>query len=88
MGMVCFEGDALKILIEEISDRIKVDKKITHDRWITPEHAMELLNIRKTTLQKLRKGGQITYTQPQKKTILYDYESIMNYLDNSAIKKF
>ena len=35
----------------------------------------------KTTMQKLRDTGAIRYTQPQKKIILYNYDSIMEYLD-------
>lgn len=56
---------------------------------MSPERAMDILNIKsKTTLQKLRDEGSITFTQPQKKIILYDYDSIMKYLDNHTKPSF
>jgi hypothetical protein len=56
--------------------RIKLSQKITEDKWISPEKAMEKLRIKsKTTLQKLRDEGRIRFTQPDKKIILYDSDS-------------
>ena len=89
MEVICLQDEAFYQLIEEVVDRLKEKKNITQDKWITPERAMELLNIKsKTTLQKLRDEGSITFTQPQKKIILYDYDSIMKYLGNHIQKSF
>jgi hypothetical protein len=83
MEVICLQDEAFYKLIEEVVDRIKEKQNKTQDKWVSPERAMELLNIKsKTTLQKLRDTGEITFTQPQKKIILYDYDSLMNYLDN------
>lgn len=83
MEVICLQDEAFYKLIEEVVDRIKEKQNITQDKWVSPERAMELLNIKsKTTLQKLRDKGEITFTQPQKKIILYDYDSLMAYLDN------
>lgn len=50
---------------------------------------MRLLNIKsKTTLQKLRDEGRIRYTQPEKKIILYDRDSIDAYLENNSKDTF
>jgi len=38
----------------------------------------------KTTLQKLRDGGKIRFSQPEKKIILYDLKSIYSYLDQNV----
>ena len=38
----------------------------------------------KTTLQKLRDEGKIRFSQPEKKIILYDLQSIYSYLDHNA----
>ena len=47
------------------------------------------VNIKsKSTLQKLRDEGSITFTQPQKKIILYDYDSIMKYLNKHKKDQF
>ncbi len=83
MEVICLQDEAFYKLIEEVVDRIKEKQNITQDKWVSPERAMEILNIKsKTTLQKLRDNGEIVFTQPQKKIILYDYESLMEYLDN------
>ncbi len=89
MEVICLEDEAFYQLIEEVVDRLKEKKNITQDKWVSPDRAMEILNIKsKTTLQKLRDEGSITFTQPQKKIILYDYDSIMKYLNNYTKKSF
>ncbi|MEP7218857.1 MAG: helix-turn-helix domain-containing protein [Bacteroidota bacterium] len=50
---------------------------------------MRLLNIKsRTTLQKLRDEGKIRFSQPQKKIILYDRDSIEAYLQKHAHNTF
>ena len=89
MEVICLQEEAFYQLIEEVVDRLKEKKNITQDKWVSPERAMEILNIKsKTTLQKLRDEGNITFTQPQKKIILYDYDSIMKYLDKNSKASF
>ncbi|QNM84919.1 helix-turn-helix domain-containing protein [Polaribacter pectinis] len=89
MEVICLQDEAFYLLIEEVVDRLKEKKNITQDKWVSPDRAMEILNIKsKTTLQKLRDEGSITFTQPQKKIILYDYDSIMKYLNNHTKKSF
>jgi hypothetical protein len=89
MEVICLEDEAFYQLIEEVVGRLKEKKNITQDKWVPPERAMEILNIKsKTTLQKLRDEGNITFTQPQKKIILYDYDSIMKYLNTHTKKSF
>jgi len=83
MEVICLQDEAFYKLIEEVVDRIREKQNIAHDKWVSPERAMEILNIKsKTTLQKLRDNGEIVFTQPQRKIILYDYDSLMAYLDN------
>jgi hypothetical protein len=89
MEVICLQDEAFYQLVEDVVDRLKEKKNITQDKWISPERAMEILNIKSiTTLQKLRDEGSITFTQPQKKIILYDYDSIMKYLNNHSKKSF
>lgn len=89
MEVICLQDEAFYQLIEEVVSRIKEKQKITNEKWVTPERAMEILNIKsKTTLQKLRDTGVIAFTQPQKKIILYDYDSIMEYLNKHRKKSF
>jgi hypothetical protein len=89
MEVICLQDEAFYQLVEDVVDRLKEKKNITQDKWVSPERAMEILNVKsKTTLQKLRDEGSITFTQPQKKIILYDYDSIMKYLNNHSKKSF
>lgn len=89
MNVICLEEAAFYNLVEEVVDRLKEKHKIINDKWVSPERAMELLNIKsKSTLQNLRDTGSITFTQPQKKIILYDHDSILSYLDKHKKTSF
>ena len=85
MEVICLETEAFYSLVEEVVKRIKAEENIEKDKWIQTEEVMELLGIKsKTTLQKLRDEGSIRFSQPQKKIILYDRDSVMVYLDKHA----
>jgi hypothetical protein len=88
MEVICLEDVALEKLIRAVVSSVKDERKISQPKWIAPQNAMELLNCKKSSLQTLRMEGRITYTQPTKKIILYNYESIMKYLDGSAKEAF
>jgi hypothetical protein len=89
MEVICLESEAFYGLVEKVVDRIKEKNGIKHDKWIDTEKAMELLNIKsKTTLQTLRDEGKIRFSQPQRKIILYDRDSIMEYLEKFARSTF
>lgn len=89
MNVICLEDEAFYSLVEEVVERLKEKHTVTHDKWVSPERAMEILNIKsKTTLQNLRNTGAIMYTQPQKRIILYDYDSLQEYLQNNAKNTF
>lgn len=89
MEVICLEEPAFYALIEKVVDRLKGERNITEDKWISGEEAMRKLRITsKTTLQKLRDEGKIRYSQPQKKIILYDSTSIDDYLNDNIYETF
>lgn len=89
MEVICLQDDAFYALVDEVVNRIKQDNNIKEDKWINGEEAMRLLNIKsKTSLQNLRDEGKIRFSQPQKKVILYDRDSINDYLDDYAHETF
>ena len=89
MEVICLEETAFYELIEQVVKRITDKNKTKDDKWLNDETAMSLLNIKsKTTLQKLRDEGKIRFSQPQKKIILYDRESINEYLEQNARNTF
>ena len=89
MEVICLHDEAFYQLIEEVVERIAQKHNTHQEPWVTPERAMEILNIKsKTTLQKMRDEGAIVFTQPQKKIILYNYDSIMKYLEANRKSSF
>lgn len=89
MQVICLEEAAFYELVEQVVARLGEKHKGEKEKWLTGEEAMKLLNITsKTTLQNLRDSGKIRFSQPQKKVILYDRESIMSYLDKNARNPF
>lgn len=89
MQVICLEEKAFYELVEQVVERLKEKNNSTRDKWVSNEEAMRLLNIKsKTTLQKLRDEGKIRYSQPEKKIILYDTDSINAYLENNSKDTF
>lgn len=85
MQVICLEEAAFYALVEQVVARLKETHGEAKEKWITDVDAMELLNIKsKTTLQKLRDEGRIRFSQPQKRLILYDRDSIVAYLERNA----
>jgi tetrahydrodipicolinate N-succinyltransferase len=88
MQVICLEGATLYALVEQVIQRL-TENNTKEDKWISTEEAMKKLHITsKTTLQKLRDEGKIIFTQPEKKIILYDADSIAEYLDKHSHKTF
>ena len=89
MEVICLQDIAFYSLIEQVVERIKDKNGIKEDKWISPEEAMHKLRITsKTTLQKMRDEGKIRFSQPEKKIILYDIDSINEYLEKHAQNTF
>lgn len=81
LNIICLESEAFYALVEKVVARLEA-KLPQNNKWINDIEAMQLLRITsKTTLQKLRDENAIIFTQPKKKLILYDRESILAYLD-------
>lgn len=89
MQVICLEEEAFYILVEQVVTRLKKENTREKAKWVSDEEAMSRLNIKsKTTLQKLRDEGKIRFSQPQKKVILYDTDSINQYLERNARETF
>ena len=89
MQVICLEEAAFYTLVEQVVARLKETHGEEKKQWITDVEAMQLLNIKsKTTLQKLRDEGRIRFSQPRKRLILYDRDSITTYLERNARNLF
>lgn len=89
MEVICLQDEAFYTLIDRVMERIKKAEANKSDKWFSSEEAMKMLRITsKTTLQKLRDEGKIRFSQPEKKIILYDIDSIHEYLNKNAHETF
>lgn len=90
MNVICIEEKAFYSLLDGVITYVKSEMKpVTHDKWIGKKEAMQLLRIKSpTTLQKLRDEGKIRFSQPEKKHIVYDRDSINEYLEAHAKEPF
>lgn len=85
MEVICLEDEAFYKLMEAVVKRIKQTEYKKEDKWISTEEAMTKLRIKsKTTLQKLRDEGAIRFSHPEKRIILYDTDSINEYLNKHS----
>jgi Helix-turn-helix domain len=83
--VICLEEPAFYALVDEVVTYIKAKHEIKEDKWISGEEAMKLLHITsKTTLQKFRDEGRIRFFQADRKIILYDRDSINEYLEKNS----
>jgi hypothetical protein len=88
-SVICIESVAFEKLVDRLIGYIKEKHSIEQDAWITGDEAMRLLNITsKTTLQGLRDTGKIRFTHPMHKVLLYDRQSILDYLESHARNTF
>ncbi|OJW12515.1 helix-turn-helix domain-containing protein [Mucilaginibacter sp. 44-25] len=91
MEVICFEDRAFYALIDKLEAYIdsKKPQQTLSDKWISGAEAMNMMRIKsKTTLQKLRDEGKIRFTQPEKKIVLYDRDSINAYLEDFTYETF
>jgi hypothetical protein len=87
--IICMESDAFYKLLEEVLLHLNKNKSEASEKWISGVEAMKMLRIKsKTTLQKMRDEGRIRFTQPDKKIILYDVDSIKDYLEDFVYETF
>jgi hypothetical protein len=85
MEIICSEEPAFFALMDRVIERIKAKE----DKWISGEEAMKKLRITsKNTLQKLRGEGSVRYSHSAKKWILYDGDSINEYLEQHVRNTF
>ncbi|OSZ79025.1 DNA-binding protein [Chitinophagaceae bacterium IBVUCB1] len=82
MNIINFNEEAFCEIIEKLLNKVNPSSHNIKSKWISSSEAMELLSIKsKTTLQSLRDKGKIRFSQPNRKIILYDRESIEAFIE-------
>ena len=85
MNVICLEEGAFFELVEQTLAKLQENMPVRDDKWVGEEEIMRMLRIKsKTTLQKLRDSDLIRYSQPLHKIILYDRESVIEYIEKHA----
>ena len=85
MEVICLDEPAFYQLIEKVVARIKDEKYIKEELWISGDEAMQKLRISsKTTLFKIRDEGKIRFVYASPRVILYETNSINEYLQNKS----
>ncbi|MEO9476826.1 MAG: helix-turn-helix domain-containing protein [Cyclobacteriaceae bacterium] len=88
-NIIMIDEEDLEELIAKLLDRMIILYKPETRKWIDTEEAMKHLGITSsTTLQKYRDEGRIRFSQPSKRIILYDRESLDEFLDQNARDTF
>ena len=89
MNVICLEDQAFYAVLDKVILYIKDNHGQKEDKWISDDEAMKMLRITsRTTLQKFRDQGKIRFSQPEKKIILYDRESIEEFLNRNSRDTF
>lgn len=90
MNVICIEEKAFYALWDRMFKYVQSKMEMdTPDKWIDKKEAKRLLRIKSdTTLQKWRDEGHIRFSQPDRKHIVYDRDSINAYLEAHAKEPF
>ena len=90
MNVICIEEKAFYTLLDGVIRYVESKmKQDTPDKWMNKKEAMQVLRIKSaTTLQKLRDEGKIRFSQPEKKHIVYDRDSINKYFETHVLEPF
>lgn len=88
MNVICLEEEAFYELVKQVVNKLKNTKADVEPEWIDGEEAMKLLKCKKTKLQGLRNSGEIEYSQPSRKIVVYYRPSIIAYLEKHLKETF
>jgi hypothetical protein len=88
--VICMQTTAFYGLLDQVIEHIDEKFKLSKEsKWVTTEMALEILNIKsRTTLQEMRDSGKIRFSQPSHKHLLYDRNSLLQYIEQHAKETF
>jgi len=86
--VICLDTKAFYSLLDEVVEKM-MKKRKKESKWVSAEEAMEILKITsKTTLHKLKNEGHIKFSQPLKKLVVYDRQSLLDFLEKHSHEPF
>jgi hypothetical protein len=88
VNVICLQEDAFFELVRQVVEKLKENNPKKEDDWVDGDEAMRILNCKKTKLQSLRTSGEIEYSQPSRKIIIYYRPSLIDYLKKHLKETF
>ena len=80
---ICMDEEVYYDLKEGLINRLKTVNEIKYDPWIDVNEALRLLSITsQTTLKKFCDRGYIRVSKITEKIVLYDRQSILDFLES------
>lgn len=74
-----------KAVEEAVNDSLPpAIRKATRKKWLTTSEVMEILQLSRRSIQKLRDTGRLPYRQ-NRRTIRYDIDEVENYLNRGRV---
>ena len=84
---ISLDPESVSKLATKLADILREHHSDSNKKWINSQAAMELLDISKNTLQKLRDSHAIRVSKPPDIGIFYyDRDSILEYLEKHVDK--
>ena len=88
MTMIKIEDRAFWSLLEKVLQKF-TEQQFRFNNWIGEDEAMKILGIKsKSEMWKLRTEGKLRYSQPRKKIIRYDRDSVIKFLEDHAVNTY
>ncbi len=82
MKVICIEEPAFFNLFDRVVEHFKLKSGNSEEKRLSTEDAMKkLCLISKAAHKSYRDNGDIRFTQPRKKVLLYDAKSIHDFLN-------
>lgn len=84
-NFIILKEDNYQRVLDKTLEYLEEKISPSHPRWVTPDQAMKMLNIGVSTLQKLRNEGKVVYSKISNKNIMYEYQSILDFLEENKV---
>lgn len=88
LEVICIETEAFYSLVQKTVEKLSGELNKPLDKWVDAKQAMEILGIKKTTLQKLRDEAAIEFSKVTAKTFLYNRFSLEAYIEKKKQEQF
>jgi len=84
-----FNPEELNFLAQRLAELLREKIDIPKEEWISEQEVMTITGIKsKGAIMKLRQQGKVRYVQPFKRIIMYDKNSVFEFLSKHVKETF